>query len=270
MTHSRAVQVVAVTSGKGGVGKTQLSRHLSMALADLGRRVLLLDGNLGLGEAAPAAGIQPQKTIAHVIAGENRLADIVMEGPGGIRIIPGAAGLPSLTALSAHQYAALIHSFSEVADQLDIMVVDTATGISDMVLNFAAASHQVLVVVCNEPASISAAQNLVRLLSEDRGLFRFRVVVNGVRNAQEAKRTFDKLLSACDSLDVALHFLTHIPQDENLRTAARKECSLFDLAPRCRATQAIRQLARKVDQLPLPSAPSGHLEFFVESLVSTN
>lgn len=271
MNPSRPVQVIAVTSGKGGVGKTQLSVNLGMALADMHRRVLLLDGDFGLGSVALVSGVKPEKTIADVIAGKASLRDILLEGPGGMRLVPAASGSQAMAELSPQQHAAVIHSFSALSKELDVLLVDTATGVGDAVVNLVCASREVLIVICNEPASIMDAYALIKLLSEDRGLFRFRVVANMARNAQEGKAAFAALSAACDdSLDVALLYLGHIPYDDNIRLAAQKRKPLLEIAPRCRATQAIRGLAEKLDRLPSHGEPSGHLEFFVEQLLRAN
>lgn len=271
MNPFRPIQVVAVTSGKGGVGKTQLSVNLSVALASMHRRVVLLDADFGLGNADLLMGLQPETTIADVIAGQASLQDILMEGPGGIRFVPASSGVQGMTALSGQQHAALIHGFGALSDDLDVLVVDTASGISETVVNFVSASQEVILVICGEPASVADARALVKVLSEERGVFRFRVVANMVRNAQEGKTAFAALNAACeDSLDVALHYLGHVPFDEHMRLAAQKRKPLLEVAPRSRGAQAIRVLAEKIDRLPPSAVPSGQLEFFVEQLVRAN
>jgi flagellar biosynthesis protein FlhG len=267
---SRSIQVIAVAGGKGGVGKTQLVLNLGRALADLGRRVVLLDADIALGDLATAMGMQPSQTLEDVIAGRARIGEVLLEGPGGLRLLPApiSAGRAALAGLDLHQQAALVHAFNDLSDQLDSLIIDTAPGLSDATLGLISASQEVIIVITGEPASIANARATIAALSETRGLFRFRVVANMVRNAQEAKAAFAKLNLACeDSLDVALHFLGHIPFDDNLRLAAQEQRLLLDLAPRSRAALAVASLADKVAQLPPPAAPSGNLEFFVENLI---
>ncbi|MEX1034134.1 MAG: MinD/ParA family protein [Cellvibrionaceae bacterium] len=271
MNHARPIQVIAVTSGKGGVGKTHLAINLSLALAELQRRVVLLDADLALGSVDQTLGLTVEKSLADVIAGEASMRDVIADGPGGIRIVPAPSGVQPMSSLNTHQHAALIHGFNELSDELDVMVVDTAPGISDMVTNFVCASREVIMVVCDEPASIAGAHALIRLLSEDKGIFRFRVVCNRVRNAQEGKTLFGKLNELCEaSVDVALHYLGHVPFDESMTTASQKQKPLLELAPRGRAAQAIRVLAQKLDDLPPSTVSGGRLEFFVEQLVRGN
>ena len=151
------VQVIAVTGGKGGVGKTNVSVNLSLALADLGRRVMLLDADLGLANVDVLLGLTAKRTLADVINGECDLRDVLLQGPGGIRIVPAASGTQSMVQLSPMQHAGLIQAFSEISDNLDVLVIDTAAGIGDSVVSFVRAAQEVIVVVCDEPASVTDA-----------------------------------------------------------------------------------------------------------------
>jgi len=148
------VQVIAVTGGKGGVGKTNVSVNLSLALAELGRRVMLLDADLGLANVDVLLGLTPKRTLADVIEGRCELRDVMLQGPGGVRIVPAASGTQSMVHLAPAQHAGLIQAFSEVGDNLDVLVIDTAAGIGDSVVSFVRAAQEVLLVVCDEPTSI--------------------------------------------------------------------------------------------------------------------
>lgn len=267
MSRPFSIQTVAIASGKGGVGKTQLALNVSAALAALHRRVLLFDADLALGSAASAAGLQAGHSMVDVLAGRIGLREAILRGPQGIRLAPARPD-GAVVNLNTHQQAGLIHSVSELADDLDSMLVDLPSGINDIAVNFACASQEVIIVLCDEPASIAAAFATIKAVNRRSGKFRFPIVCNMVRNVGEGKALFAKLLSACDDeLEVALHYLGHIPYDENVRLASQSQQLLLDMAPQCRAARAIRTLAEKVAQLPPPAAPSGNLEFFVENLV---
>ncbi len=269
-TAPRPVQVIAVTGGKGGVGKTNISVNLSLALAEMQRRVLLLDADLGLANVDVLLGLRAKYTLADVLAGECRLQDILVDGPGGIRIVPASSGVRQMASLSVQEHAALIHEFSTLSNQIDILVVDTAAGISDTVVSFVRASQEVVVVVCDEPSSITDAYALIKLLSKEYKLHRFRVVANMTRSVQEGQNLFNKLNTVCDRfLDVTLQYLGHVPFDEHVRKAVQRQTPLLKFASSCKAAQSIRALAQKVNQWPLPSTPRGHLEFFVEQLLQT-
>ncbi len=262
------VQVVAVTGGKGGVGKTNVSINLSLALAEMGRRVALLDADLGLANIDVLLGLSTKNNLADVLDGNASLDEIMLKGPGGIRIIPASSGTQSMASLSQQQHAGLIHAFSDIGEQIDVLIIDTAAGISDTVVSFVRAAQEVLVVVCDEPTSITDAYALIKLLNRDYDMFRFRVLANMTRNVQEGQKLFNKLTTVTDRfLDVTLQYVGQIPFDESVRKAVQKQKAVYQMSPRSKASVAFRALAQKVDVWPIPSSPRGHLEFFVERLV---
>ena len=268
MSSVHPVQVIAVTGGKGGVGKSNVSVNLSVCLANMGRRVALLDADLGLANIDVLLGLTPKRNLENVLAGECSLMDILLTGPGGIRIIPASSGTQKMTMLGSMEHAGLIHAFSELSDQIDVLVIDTAAGISDSVVSFVRAAQEVLVVVCDEPSSITDAYALIKLLNREYGVDRFRVVANMTRSTQEGRNLYNKLTQVAERfLDVTLQYVGNIPFDETVRKAVQRQRAVVDVAPRSKAGIAFKQLAEKVDLWPLPSTPRGHLEFFVERLV---
>lgn len=268
MSQVRPVQVIAVSGGKGGVGKSNISVNLSIALAELRRRVVLLDADLGLANVDVLLGLKATHTLADVLAGTHSLRDVLVTGPGGLKIVPASSGVQRMASLSPAEHAGLIHAFNELSNQVDFLVVDTAAGISDTVVSFVRAANEVIIVVCDEPSSITDAYALIKLLNKEYDLQRFRVVANMTRTPQEGTHMFNKLNGVCERfLDVTLQYLGHVPFDENVRKAVQKQKALLEFAPGCKAALAIRALAQAVDQWPLPSAPTGRLEFFVERLL---
>lgn len=262
------VRVVAVTGGKGGVGKTNVSINLSIALAQLDQRVLLLDADLGLANIDVLLGLKPERNLESVYAGECDLDDVIIDGPNGIRIIPASSGTQSMAQLGHQQHAGLIHAFSEMSNDIDVLVVDTAAGISDSVINFIRASQEVLVVVCDEPTSITDAYALIKLLNRDFGVSAFRILVNQTRSAKEGQALYKRLMATTDRfLDVMLRYEGEIPFDEAVRKAVRKQRAVLDLYPKSEAAKAFQRLAGQLLKWPVTTAPSGHLEFFVEQLV---
>jgi len=268
MSSTRPVQVIAVTGGKGGVGKSNISVNLSIALAEMRRRVVLLDADLGLANIDVLLGLKAEKNLADVLSGEVSLEDVMVTGPAGIKVVPASSGIQQMAALGPQEHAALIHAFSELSHQLDVLVVDTAAGISDTVVSFVRASQEVVVVVCDEPSSITDAYALIKLLNKEHDMFRFRVVANMTRSAQEGQGLFNKLNMVCERfLDVSLQYVGHVPFDENVRKAVQRQKPILEYAPNCKAAMAIRKIAEQVDGWPLPSSARGHLEFFVERLL---
>ena len=268
MSSAHSVQVIAVTGGKGGVGKSNVSINMSVCLATMGRRVALLDADLGLANIDVLLGLRPERNLEDVLSGECSLNDIMLTGPGGIRIIPASSGIQRMTMLGSMEHAGLIHAFSEISEQIDVLVIDTAAGISDSVISFVRASQEVLVVVCDEPSSITDAYALIKLLNKDYGVDRFRVIANMTRSTQEGRNLYNKLTQVTDRfLEVTLQYVGNIPFDESVRKAVQRQRPVVELFPRSKAAVAYKQLSEKVDLWPLPSTPRGHLEFFVERLV---
>lgn len=264
----RPVQVIAVTGGKGGVGKSSVAINLGIGLAGRGRRVVILDADLGLANLDVLLGLRAKRNLADVIAGECGLADIMLDGPCGIRIIPASSGTQSMVSLSRAEHAGLIHAFSDIADTMDVLIVDTAAGISDSVVSFVRAAQECLVVVCNEPSSIADSYALMKLLHKEYGMHRFRVLPNMVRTPQEGSALFHKLEQVCERfLDVMLVQVGSIPYDDTVRRCIQRQRAVLDAAPQSKAAMAFRQLAERVDALPVSASASGHLEFFVERLL---
>lgn len=268
MTAANPVQVIAVSGGKGGTGKTSISVNLAIALAQRGRRVVVLDGDLGLGNIDVSLGITATHTLEDVLEGDCELRDVLVEGPGGIRIVPAPSGSLRMTRLVDREYAGLINAFSELGEEIDVLVIDTASGISDAVVNFLRASQELLLVVCDEPTSITDTYALVKLMNRDYGINRFRIIANQVRNEQEGRQLYEKLIRVTERfLDVALEYAGMVPYDETFKKAVQRQRAVVEAYPRARASLAIKALAEKVDNWPLPSSPRGHVEFFVERLV---
>lgn len=262
------VKVIAVTGGKGGVGKTNVTLNLAMAMAQMGKKVLVLDADLGLANCDVMLGLRVEKNLFHVLSGEAELDDILIEGPFGIKIVPATSGTQSMTELSPAEHAGLIRAFSELRTAFDVLLVDTAAGISDMVLSFSRASQDVLVVVCDEPSSITDAYALMKILSREHSVQRFKIVANMVRSLKEGQELFAKLSRVTDRfLDVTLELVATIPFDENVRKAARKQKAFIDAFPKSPASLAVKTLATRAVQWPVPPSASGHLEFFLEQLV---
>lgn len=262
------VKVVAVTGGKGGVGKTNVSVNLALALGQMGRRVVLLDADLGLANVDVLLGLRPLRNIADVLAGHCGLAEVMLDAGENVRIVPASSGTQEMTALGVHEHAELIHAFSDIADELDVLIIDTAAGISESVISFLRASQEVLVVVCDEPTSITDAYALIKLLNRDYQVNRFRVLANMVRSDNEGRNMFNKLLTVTDRfLDVTLQYVGSIPYDESVRKAVQRQAAVIKAFSGSKAALAYRQLANRVDGWPVLTTPRGHLEFFVERLV---
>jgi flagellar biosynthesis protein FlhG len=265
---AQPVRVIAVTGGKGGVGKTCVSVNLATGLAALGRRVVLLDGDLGLANVDVLLGLSPRYTLAHVLSGERTLDEILVTAKQGFKIVPAASGAADLAAMDGAGHLGLVQAFSGLATRVDALIIDTAAGIAPGVLQFSQAAQHVLVVVTDEPASLTDAYALIKVLSRDHGVARFRVVANMSRGAGEGETLFRKLEKVTGRfLDVLLEYAGDIPDDEHVRRAIRVQRPVLDAYPGSPGGRAFKKLAACADTWPVPEGPRGNLEFFVERLV---
>jgi flagellar biosynthesis protein FlhG len=271
MAQPNPVRVIAITSGKGGVGKTNVSVNLAVALSDAGKRVMLLDADLGLANVDVLLGLRPDSNLSHVIDGKRTLEEVIVKGPSDILVVPASSGVKRLAELSVMENAGLIRAFSELNHDVDTLIIDTAAGINESVTSFSRAAQEVVVVVCDEPASITDAYALIKVLNTEYGIQHFRVLANQAHSAQEGRELFNKISRVTDRyLDVTLEFMGVVPHDDYLRKAVRKQRAVVQAFPRSRSAMAFKNLAQKTDKWPVPSAAGGHLEFFVERLIQSH
>jgi flagellar biosynthesis protein FlhG len=229
---------------------------------------VLLDGDLGLANVDVLLGLSPRYTLAHVLSGERTLDEIMVTAPQGFKIVPAASGAADLAGMAGAAHLGLVQAFSGLATRLDVLIIDTAAGIAPGVLQFSQAAQHVLVVICDEPASITDAYALIKVLSRDHGVNRFRVVANMSRATGEGAILFDKLERVTTRfLDVILEYAGEIPEDERVRRAIKAQRPVLDAYPGSPAGKAFKKLAGAADTWPVPEGPRGNLEFFVERLV---
>lgn len=267
----RAVRVVAVTSGKGGVGKTSVSVNLAMSMGRSGRRVVLMDADLGLANVDVMLGLQPRYNITHVLQGTCALDDILIDAPHGVRVVPASSGTRQMAALTSAEHAGLIRAFSSLRQPVDALIVDVAAGISNSVLDMTQAAQEVVVVVCDEPASITDAYALIKVLSRDFGVTHFRVLANMVSSSLEGRELYNKIAKVTDRyLDVCLQYMGAVPYDEYLRKALQRQRAVVDIFPSSPSARAFKSLAAQADNWPVPRGARGRLEFFVERLIGAH
>jgi flagellar biosynthesis protein FlhG len=260
-------KVIAVTSGKGGVGKTNVVANVAYALTRLHKKVLVVDADLGLANLDVLLGLAPKYTIEHIFRGTKGLRDIVLEGPGGMQILPASSGVQQLTDLSAEQKLAFLAEVDSLEDPVDVMLIDTGAGISSNVLYFAMAAQEIVVVTCPEPTAITDAYALMKVLARDHGHHRFQVLVNSAASAHEADTVFHKLNRATQQfLDVHLQFIGWIPYDTYVRQAVREQKLVVAYYPEAKASRAFMRLAMAICELPPVVLPSGQIQFFWQRL----
>lgn len=266
----KAVKVIAVCSGKGGVGKTNIAANLAVALGNLGRNTCLLDADLSLANVDVLLGLQPRFNLSHVVSGSADLSSTMISGGKNVRIVPASSGNFCMTDLPTAAQVAIIQAFSELVDQPEVMIVDTAGGISPNVARFVQAAQHPFVVVCDEPAALTDAYALIKVFSQNYGISHFHVVTNQTHKPGDGRALFQKLLRVTDSyLDVVLRHAGDVPQDNYLIRAVQEQRAVVDAYPRSASAVALQSLAAKVDVLPVAREASGGIEFFFEQLLRT-
>ena len=265
------VRTVAVTSGKGNAGKTSIAVNLALGLARDGGRVMLLDAGLGMANVNVLLGLNARSSLLNVLCGELRLEEIVISGPGDLMIVPAASGIEHLTELGTAECAGIVRVFSELTSCIDTLVIDTASGISECVASFCAASSEVLVVMDNEPASLGDGIALIMRLHSEYGVDRFHIIANRVQTATEGDELFARILDLLvERHDVLVSYAGFIPLDDALHPVEFQRQAVVDAFPRSRSAMALRNLARRVGGWPCQNSPRGHLEFFIERLLHQN
>ena len=268
LINRKPVNVIAVCSGKGGVGKTNVAANLAVAMGGRQHRVCLLDADVSLANIDVLLGLQPRFNLSHVVRGETDLESTILDGPNDIRIVPASSGSFCMTDLPAVSQAAVIQSFAELSDQPDVLVVDTAAGISPLVARFVKAAQHAIVVVCDEPASLTDAYALIKVFSRNYGIDRFQIITNQSATSSAGRALFNKLSRVTDSyLDVVLRHLGDVPRDDYLVKAVQEQRAVVDAYPRSASGSAFLKIAKRVESLPVASESNGGIEFFFERLL---
>jgi flagellar biosynthesis protein FlhG len=245
----RRASVIAITSGKGGVGKSNISVNLAIQLAAAGKAVVLLDADLGLANADVLCNVDLPNNLSHVIARKKELHEVLIEAPGGFKLIGGASGLARMADLSDFDRQRLIHSLAELEQRADVILIDTGAGISPNVLSFTRAADHVLVVTTPEPTAITDAYAVVKVLSRDHGDRRISLLVNQVRNANEGKVVHTRIAKVAKQfLNVSVLDAGYVMSDENVPLAVRRRLPFVLGNPKCAASQCIAQLAMRLQQ----------------------
>lgn len=246
-------RIITVTGGKGGVGKTCIAINMALSLAKTGNRVLILDGDLGLGNVDLLLGLSPVRHLWHVIMGRYELSDVLLEGPYGLHVLPAATGVAEMTRLSWAQQRGLLSAVRDLARQYDYLIIDTAAGISSQVMSFALAAEKIILVLRNEPAALTDAYGLVKVLSRDHGCRRFEALSNGVTGDKAGRTLYAQFCEATDRyLDVSVGYFGAVPYDPMLHRAMSIRKPLPGYAPGSPAMMAIDSLVRRLRE---PSGP---------------
>jgi flagellar biosynthesis protein FlhG len=270
LLSSDTVRVMAVSSGKGGVGKSTVVVNLAVAFDRLGQRVLIMDADLGLANIDILLGLTPKQNISHVLEGKSSLREVLVQGPGKIRIMPASSGIQKLTQLSDEQKILLLEVLDELESEVDIVLIDTGAGISDTVLYFNMAAQEKMIVVTTEPTSLTDAYALIKVLYMRHGERHFKVLVNSAEDEKKGKAIFAKLSKVADHfLDgISLDYLGSIPHDINISRAIIQQKPFIDVYPQTAAAKAFMMLAQRIQKSP-PHVNHGTVQFFWKRLLNT-
>lgn len=249
LRKERPVKTIAVTSGKGGVGKTSMVASLAIALRKLGREVMIFDADLGLGNIDVLLDLAPKYNIAHLIGGEKRLKDIIVEGPYGIKILPASSGIQEMTELDETQRLRLMEEFDSYEAEVDFLLIDTGAGISSNVAFFCSASQEIIVVTSPDPTAITDAYALIKVLFTRYQEKEFRVLVNCAAGRADAAEVFRRLSMAAERfLSISLDYLGYIPLDSSVRHAVLAQRAFLDIYPGSSASVNMFDIASHINR----------------------
>jgi flagellar biosynthesis protein FlhG len=264
----RYIKTIAITSGKGGVGKTNLVAGLAIAMRRLGRKVLVFDADLGLSNIDVLLHLAPRYNIQHLLSGEKGLEEIIIEGPLGIKILPASSGIQELTFLDEFQRLKIMESFEIYNGEVDVLLIDTSAGISENVAFFCTSSEEIVVITSPEPTAITDAYALIKVLFTRYQEKDFKIVVNSVKDPEEGFEIFKRLSIASERfLHISLSYLGSIPYDEAVRKAVMAQRSFVDLYPNSPASRSILEMAERL--LDEDGRVKGGLQFFLRNILRT-
>lgn len=261
--------VFSVTSGKGGVGKTNLAVNLACCLAKAKKRVLLFDADLGLANVDVIMGITPAYNLFHVLHEGMPLEKILFRTEYGFDILPAASGVSEMLSMTPGQKATLLDSMDALENEVDYLIVDTGAGINDNVLYFNLAAQQRIVVLTPEPTSLTDAYALIKVMRQSHQVTHFKILVNMAQDEKAAKEVYTRLSKACDHflVGVSLGYLGHIPRDPAVRTSVLEQKPFTVAVPPSPASLALQNVANAIQTWDVPSSLDGNIKFFWKRLL---
>ena len=271
LTTTTDLKVLSFTSGKGGVGRSHIVVNLAYALQRLGAQVMILDADLGLANIDVLLGLAPRFNLQHVLEGQKTLADILVQGPAGMTILPASSGGHDVAHLSEAQRFRLLDALDALQYDFDFLLVDTGAGISANVIYFNIAAQDIVIVVTPEPTSLTDAYALIKILATQYGEKHFKVVMNTVVSAADGKAAFSRLSMVTERfLNISLDYLGFIPYDVAFSRAVRQQQALLELYPSSPAARCLHQLAQRVLDIPGSPHPKGNIQFLWRRLLTGN
>ena len=265
--RAEALRVIAVTSGKGGVGKSTIAANLAWLAAKQGKRVLLLDGDLGLANAEILLGIAPRFHLGHLLDGSTPIHDVLADGPFGMKILSAGTGVQQLSRLGSAQKMRLISELDTLEDEFDVVVADSPAGIGDNMTFFVGACQETVLVVSPEPTSLTDAYAAVKVLSQGGTNAVFHVVVNPAASEPLARDVFGRLSRITERfLHARLQYLGFVPRDENIHRAVMMQRPLVQAFPLSPSSRSIATITDKLLHAPAVPRLEGGLKILWQRL----
>ncbi len=242
------LRVMAFSSGKGGVGKTNLATNLSYLLCRKGKRVLIFDADVGLANIHILLGLSPKLNLQHVLSGEKSIDEIIVEGPGGIHILPAGEGVEELTHLGHEARLILLEEFERLSESYDYLIFDTAAGISSNVTFFCTAAQEAFLVATPEPTSLTDVYALMKVLCQNHNKKSFRLLVNSVKSENEAKQVYRNLSAVADKFlpEASIEYAGYVVADPCVSKSVRRQRPFVDAYPYAKASRCVRDLSEKI------------------------
>jgi flagellar biosynthesis protein FlhG len=264
------LRVISVTSGKGGVGKSNVVVNLGLALAQRGLQVLLIDADLGLGNLDILLGLTPQLTLQDALTAQLKLAEVMVDGPGGLKILPASSGIAEMAMLDEYQKLFLLNEMDHYTEEVDVVLIDTGAGISPNVLFFNIGAQERILVVNNQPPAIADAYALIKILVSQHGETRFKLLVNGLTHQREAELVYRTLLRVAERFldrEITLDYLGFVPYDQALPKAVMRQQPVLALYPQSLASRSFVTIAQTLWETKPPPVLDGNIKFFWRRLL---
>jgi flagellar biosynthesis protein FlhG len=262
-------RIIAVSSGKGGVGKTNFVTNIALIFRGMQKRVLLMDADIGLSNIDIMFGVAPKYNIKHLLTGERNIKDIIFKSEQGIDIIPASSGIRELTQLTFEQKIKIIQELESLDENYDIFLIDTGAGISDNVTFFCSAAHDNIIIVTSEPTSIADAYALIKVLYKEYGEKNFRIVINNIKNPKEARETFRKISLVTERfLGLSLDYLGFLPYDEKIKDAIVSQKPYVNLFPTSDFSKKLSDIAKEILKRDV-NLFKGGMQFFLKKALTT-
>jgi len=264
-------KIISITSGKGGVGKTNIVCNLAYCFASMGKKVMIMDADLSLGNVSVVLGLAPKYNISNVLYGDKQLKDIIISDKNGILVLPASSGIPELSNLTETQKMTLMSRFGDFLSDIDILLIDTGAGISSNVIYFNLAAGEIMVIVTPEPTSITDAYALIKVMSTKHGQKNFSIILNMAKNEKEAKGIYKHLGIVADKfLKVSLSYTGFILYDENVSKSVIMQKTAMELYPESKSAACFKKLAYDIISQDEDGYSSGNLQFFFNNLFRKN